>query len=244
MKEKTEKISIEKGLAAKIYLLAYPKPKSGYEIAKEIYGYDHHRVRKVIKKLAKEDYLISVKKDEWRYPKWLSSVEPLIGRIEDIKKQEDIELSDFEKHVIRVILNSQHFRTWIKINIPLITEDLRQDEIDALEIILAELEIHFITLNKLHDLAESVNEIKTVEDFDKLVESWEWLKSLEPKRRAELPKKYRNLIENNKEVLINLTVFYPIMLPKSFLEKIKGISKFGKKYHELEWFIEGLKIIQ
>lgn len=105
---------IEKGLASKIYLLAYPEPKSGYEIAKEIYGHDHHRVRTVIKKLAEEGYFMTIEKDEWKWPKWISNVGPLIKRIQETNRNRNINMSDFDKYVIRKLLDNFHFRDIIK----------------------------------------------------------------------------------------------------------------------------------
>ena len=83
--DKNEWISpIEKGLAAKIYLLAYEKPKSGWKIAHEIYGHDQHGVRDVINKLSKEGYFKPIPIGEGKHPKWLSDVDPLISKIKHI----------------------------------------------------------------------------------------------------------------------------------------------------------------
>lgn len=254
MKEKTKKMPIEKGLAAKIYLLAYPKPKSGYEIAKEIYGYDHHRVRDVIKELAKEDYLIPVKEDEWRHPKWLSSVEPIIDRVKEIKQAENIELTEFDIHILRRILDSQVFREYIGNYIEKLTRNfpskyhIDRVMISPIDFILEEVEVTFIIDRDIKAKAKLSGEkkifekeVRTIEEFDKMFEAYNWLKSLPYERLLEIPEEHQEYFKflwknlNDKE---NLYAFFPINFPEDTLERLKRISSFGRKFYEVKWFID------
>ena len=104
-----EILPIEKGNASKIYGLAYYEPKSGYKIAK-IIGTQTHHINEKIKELYKQGYLKKIKKKEWRWPKWQSKIKPLITKIENIKKEEKIILSDLDREILYAKLNDKFLR--------------------------------------------------------------------------------------------------------------------------------------
>jgi len=257
-KAKTVKtMPVEGGLASKIYLVAYDtQPKSGYEIAKEIYGHDHHGVREIIKKLAKEGYFTPVEKEGWKYPKWLSSVEPIIKRVKEIKQVENIELTEFDIHVLRKILDSEIFREHIQKHIDmLMPKDMPRYHVDLIvgkspiDFILEEVDVLFIIYRDIKEKAKQnneremfVGEVKTIEEFDKLLEAYTWLKSLPHERLADIPEEQREYFEFlwHKLSETDTYAFLPINLPDDTLERFKGISNFGRKYEEVKWFIDGM----
>ncbi|MHA1748907.1 MAG: hypothetical protein ACTSYF_09750 [Promethearchaeota archaeon] len=248
---------IEEGLALKIYLLAYDThPKSGYEIAMEIYGHDHHRVRTTIKELAKEGYFIPIEKDEWRWPRWISSVEPIIKRVKEIKQIKNIELTDFDIHVLRKILDSEIFREHIQKHIDMIMpRNMLRYYIDlivgksAIDFILEEVEVFFIINRDIKEKAKLSNEkeifegeVKTIEEFDKLLKAYTWLKSLPHERLSDIPEGQHEYFEFlwHKLRETDMYAFFPINLPEDTLERLKGISSFGRKYEEIKGFINGM----
>ena len=84
--------------------------------------------------------------------------------------------------------------------------------------------------------------VKTIEEFDKMVEAYTWLKSLPHERLAEIPEEEREYFEFLWRKLreTDMYAFFPINLPEDTLERLRGISSFGRKYEEVKWFIEGV----
>ena len=217
---------IEKGLASKIYLLAYPEPKSGYEIAKEIYGHDHHRVRTVIKKLAEEGYFMTVEMDEWRTPRWFSDAGPLVKKIEENK---GIELDDIEKYLLQHIINFMAFREWIKILMPRINKDT---EINAQTFILDNAEFLLILVEKIRSANDAYLNIKKKDDILSYID--------------DLTKVMLKLIGEEPEKTFNLRFslyiqFLLVLIPEKLIDRIRGFSSFGKKYFQLRPYFDLLE---
>jgi len=209
---------IEKGLASKIYLLAYPEPKSGYEIAKEIYGHDHHRVRKIIKELAKEGYFMTVEMDEWRTPRWFSDASLLVDKIEENK---GVELNDIEKYLLQHVINFMTFREWIKTRMPRINRDI---EINAGTFILDNAEILLILVGMIKSNYDTYLNIKKKDDI---------LSYMDDFTKAML-----KLIGGEPEKTFNLRFslyiqFLSVLIPEKLIDKIRGFSSFGEKYFQL-----------
>lgn len=219
-KKNTREMTIEEGLASKVYLLAYPEPKSGYQISKEIYGYDHQSVRDVITNL--DDYFMTVEREEWRTARWFSNTDPLLDKITDIKKSEGITITSLERYIIKHILNFATFREWVKTTIP---TNIKERAINAREYILSNLEILLIVAHKVrmqHNIRLNVNNERDMESY-----------ILDFKNA--IMKLYGKKSEKMFNLRLSLYVqFLSIILTEELVNKIKGFSRFGKKYFTLE----------
>ncbi len=112
---------IREGLPSKIYLLAYGKPITGYEIARRIQGIktpgsgeraitpQTGKIYGWLKKLMDDGYVI--KKENG----YLSKAEPLLKEIEEALNGD---IDDSEKDVLLKLLNSEIFRSHIEKNLP------------------------------------------------------------------------------------------------------------------------------
>ena len=112
---------LREGLPSKIYLLAYGEPLTAYEMAKRIYGIKPpepgaraqipatSKVSTWVKKM-KERLILSENKEG----KTFSKVEPLVDEIERTLKENKIELSNLEKHMVHRLLDSKEFRSLVK----------------------------------------------------------------------------------------------------------------------------------
>jgi hypothetical protein len=219
---------LRSGLPSKLYLLAYGKPISGYEMARRIYG-EPSRSSKIygwgLKKLEEKG---AISKTEGGY---LSSVIPLLDEIEKtLRNKHNIELSDFDKHVVYKILDSPEFRSYVEdanSNIPL------DQDIDSAWVIMSTLGMLATGMLISIELVKSVEkkpykipEVKTKQEFDKL---WDEIKD----KRGEMIKLKEEI---QKEVIPGLKGYLELfkdMMPseaKSVEERIKGISQDPTKF--------------
>jgi len=92
-------------LLGEIYSCTYEKEKSGYEISNQIYGYDKksHQILEIMRK--NPDCFKKVEKKDWKYPKYISKVTPLINEI-----CKEIEIDTNHKRKFRNLFNLQIFR--------------------------------------------------------------------------------------------------------------------------------------
>lgn len=233
---------IEFGLPAKIYLHAYEKPKSSYEISFEIYDKYHHGINTIIKKLNPEGYFLPVSIEGKKHPKWISSVEPLVSMIEYNKKQQNIVFSDLEKHIIRKVIDSEAFRS-ISSN-QYIYQKIRGD-FNAVEFLLIKLDclaIEYLKSKALCRLGTILDvNIKNIEQYDRFIE-----KTLTQKPEDNVDNFISNFIEyqtkckkepippliDNKKLVSNIMKEYDKLnccfyVPKTLMDKIKGVSEFG-----------------
>ncbi len=116
---------LREGLPSKIYLLSYCEPLTAYEIAKRIYGVKPPHIPPTSKvstwvKKMKENGTLSENEEKKTYAR----VDPLIVEIESTLKEHDVELSDFEKHMISRLLDSQEFRWLVKKLMPPMSYDI------------------------------------------------------------------------------------------------------------------------
>lgn len=166
---------LREGLPSKIYLLAYGDHVSGYEIAKRIYGKEYRipptaKVYGWLKKLEK-DNIVSIGRGE-KKGGITSNVDPLINEVEKDLKDRKVELSDFERHVLGKILDSQIFRDLVKET----AESLPLEyDIDAVRTIMSGVCRVAFFICTIPDpfftksFLERENELpKTQQDFDKL----------------------------------------------------------------------------
>lgn len=112
---------LREGLPSKIYLLAYGEPLTAYEMAKRVYGIKPpepgaraqipatSKVSTWVKKM-KGRLILSENKEG----KTFSKVEPLVDEIERTLKENKIELSNLEKHMVHRLLDSKEFRSLVK----------------------------------------------------------------------------------------------------------------------------------
>ena len=238
--DKNEWISpIEKGLAAKIYLLAYKKPKSGWKIAHEIYGHDQHGVRDVINKLSKEGYFKPIPIGEGKHPKWLSDVDPLISKIKHkIKKSEDSKksLNQFDVFVLRKVLDSRAFRYLIGGRISSDLEDALMFY-SATEFILSYLDILIIISKKNEVLKQFCKKIKNENDYETTISNFQ--------EDEEVTRVIQKLVvhlfgKDKKELPLEVIddLSYLFIIPRKVTTSIKGLSDFGEKYYMMEPVIQ------
>ena len=159
-----EKLSIEKGLASKIYGLAYNEPVSGYQLAKEI-GTQPHHVNDKIKQLHKDGYLIKISNNNWRWPKWRANVRPLVKKIVNIKKDKKINLTKLDQEVLYDRLSSKYFRQLICNNIKY---QLREENtIDSVEEILSGFEMFTLFMEQNRDYVQKCLKITNRKQYKK-----------------------------------------------------------------------------
>lgn len=235
---KTEDIlPIEVGIPSKIYLLAFSKPKSGYRIANDLHGHDHHRVRSLLKELSSDGYFAPIPIKGKKYPYWLSSVDPLINKIEEINRKKKIKLTDLDKHILQKIMNSSMFRNVIgslEINLK---EDF--NTISQIFIVLESL-LMIHTKNKfLFDLGQMLDDqMEDPDQYDNLIneyieqlrnnqdildETLEELKKYNPK--DPLIEFLKN-DEHKQDFMRDMFVFF--FIPNNLMQKIRGISIIGQ----------------
>jgi hypothetical protein len=281
-----EKLSIEKGTPSKIYGLAYDEPISGYKIAKEI-GTQPHHINDKIKKMHKQGYLIKIRKPEWRWPRWQSDVKALVMKVDNIKKHENINLTELDKEVLYNRLNAKYFRSLVPSTIKnLIKEKGNIDSVDEILgffemlILLMEQDKHYvqecmkITNKKKYEEAIS-NQLKAAEDLRHKIKFKEFSDKIKDK---DIPKLHKQLEKNlNKKIPIDklksliqefrdskqLSLVEPGLfekvgeklgskealndifinsfitpIPKNLLVNYRGISSIGRKYLEIEEYVE------
>jgi len=101
----SRKTPFNSSLLGKIYTCTYEKEKSGYEISNQIYGYDKkaHQILEIIRE--RHDCFKKVEKKDWKYPRYISKVNPLVNEI-----CEGLEIDANSKRKFRSLFNSQPFR--------------------------------------------------------------------------------------------------------------------------------------
>ena len=159
-----EKLPIEKGLASKIYGLAYNEPVSGYQLAKEI-GTQPHHVNDKIKQLHKDGHLIKISNPNWRWSKWRANVNPLVKKIVSIKKDKKINLTKLDQEVLFDHLSSKYFRQ-------LICNDIKYqlkkgNTVDSVEEILSGFEMFTLFMVQNRDYVEKCLKITNREQYEK-----------------------------------------------------------------------------
>jgi len=89
----------------KIYSCIYEKEKSGYEISNKIYGYDKkaHQILEIIRD--NPDCFKEVGNKDFKYPKYVSRVNPLVNEI-----CKDLKIDTNSKRKLRSLFDSQSFR--------------------------------------------------------------------------------------------------------------------------------------
>jgi hypothetical protein len=93
----------------KIYVCAYEKPKSGYKLSMEIYGYPHkgNYILKVIKR--HPEYFKPINEKNNPYPKYQSKTQPLLDYISN-----KIDINQTNKNALKKIINSKEFKAFIQ----------------------------------------------------------------------------------------------------------------------------------
>jgi hypothetical protein len=282
------KLPIEKGTSSKIYGLAFNDPISGYKIAKEI-GTQPHHINKKIKEMYKQGFLTKIKKPEWRFAKWQSNVKPLVTKVENIKKQEKIILTDLDKEVLTNRLDAKYFRLVIYNTIKKLIK--KEGNVNSVDEILGFFEMLMILMeqdkkyiqeclkitnrkqyeklisNKLEDFQKFQNQIKIKKFSDKIKDKDipDFHKKLEKDLNKKISiNKLKNLIQefrDSKQLsLLKSDIFekaekqlgskeaiadtfinsFTTPIPKNLFLNYRGISSFGRKYSEIEQYLEQL----
>lgn len=241
------------GLPAKIYLLAFNGAKSGYDMAKRIYGVEKYpptsKISTWIKKLRKEGIISKTG--------YISKIEPLQAEIEIVLKNEhDIELSDFDKHALRKVIDSPEFRSYVveaNSNIPL------DQDFDSAWVIMETLGmIAWNILISIKMAGGEKPEAANEKEFDAL---WDQLKAKSEKPRlrskilqiAEMTEeslvKFRDLMPNEAISVESRiegfrrdpTKFAPFLaIPQQTLEKIRKLSPRGELFASLMFVTKNL----
>jgi hypothetical protein len=223
MTENEEKMPIEEGLASKIYLLAFFKPCSGYEISDRIYGRDLRVVRDTIYRHAPEGYFIAISQDKRKHPKWLSNIDILVDKI-----GKEIRLFKSEQNVLKTVMTSRAFEYLIEKQLP---DNLKDASINAVDLILTTLDTLFIISEEIQTLANRGKEHDMIMDYDNAIFNIQNDKKLMKYLQKTLKKlcKEKELPEEIIEDIPRIFVF-----SYAITQQYSGISEFGKKYHEMK----------
>lgn len=231
------KLPIERGLAAKVYLLAYEKPKSGYEIAFNIYNHDQHRVRGAIDVLAlayfkssydeaKEFYLLPVKGQDKRSPKWVANPNVILAKI-----LEENLLND--EYALEQILNSAAFKFIVNNSLP---DDLQNTDLNALEYIFSLMDLLFIVSNEVDYFKQESREIKTKKAYLQILNKIKGDKDLAGKlQRLVLPlfnPKNDPSLHIPNEVFEDFLCLF--VIPERLAWGFRGQSEFGRTYYRMK----------
>lgn len=222
MNLKGQIMPIEKGLASKIFLCAFEKPKSGYELGYDIYGHDHHRVRRIARELSGEGYFKAIKIEGEKHPKWLSNIDCIISKIE-----KEIIISD--EYILKNILESKSFKFLLKEEIP---KNLRDVQINSVDLILSLLDIIIIISEGNEIFRKLSSEIKTEVDYYNAINKM--------KEDAHLKERIhdigKTLFEKYEDLPSDIIEDLPILfiISRRLLVVMKGFSDFGKKYYEIK----------
>jgi hypothetical protein len=105
--------------------ISYCEPLTAYEIAKRIYGIKPPNIPPTSKvstwvKKMKGNGILSENEEK----KTFAKVDPLLVEIKNRLEELNLELSDFEKHMIFCLLDSYEFRSFVKKMIPPIIYDV------------------------------------------------------------------------------------------------------------------------
>jgi len=217
-----EKLPIEKGTASKIYGLAFDEPVSGYEVAKEI-GTQPHHVNNKIKQMHKKGYLKEIKKSEWRWPKWQSDVKLLVIKVDSIKKNEKINLTELDKEVLYNRLNAKYFRSIccndIKHHIK------KEGDVNSVDEILAIFETFTLIMEQDKYFVEESLKITNREQYEKMISNQ--IKMAEDLRHKIRLKEISDKINDedipklHKQLEKNLNKKIPIEKLKSLIQEFR-----------------------
>ena len=163
--EKNNLLPIEKGLASKIYGLAFQDPQSSYNLAKQI-GTQPHHVNAKIKELYKQKYLLKIENKEWRWPRWRANPDALIKKIEQIKQQEHITLTELDTQVLSERFNNYLFRTLSCQSFQ--GEVEKNTNANAVDDILCGFEMFMRLMEQSSEYVEACNKITTKADYQKM----------------------------------------------------------------------------
>lgn len=238
-------LPIESGLASKIYYLAYEQPKSAYEIAFDIYDKYHHSIINKIHELEEYGFFTPIDIEGKKHPKWLSNVEPLIDMIEfrlkidEDKKNQDVELSVLDKHILRRILDCSFFRLMVGeyFNVEF------RGGFNAVEHILMQLDYYFSyclksktfriistgveqSINTTENYESLINEFIQDYSIDRFKDTFNELAEFDPKSP------FKDILRNQKKTKetydVILSSFYMFHIPMSLILKVQGFTIIGK----------------
>lgn len=238
---------LREGLPSKIYLLAYGEPLTAYEMAKRIYGIKPPELgeRAQIPATAKVSVWVKTMKtkgilSENRERKTFSKSEPLLDEIVKTLKDQNVELSDLEKHMINAIIDSREFRGLLikTVGVPLGHHDgpiWVSHDIDSAWIIMNIL-APFASLVSQRKKAQSLEfQPKTLKEFDEKLnfvsrfwKSKEFKIILDEMREEVInPMKIvgpnKNISEEEVLNIIKISVMLSL-IPTSTLEKLGKLS--------------------
>jgi hypothetical protein len=163
--EENDLLPVEKGLASKIYGLAFRDSQTGYNLAKQI-GTQPHHVNAKIKELYNQKYLLKIEKREWKYPRWQSNPETLIKKIEQIKQKQNITLTELDKKILSERFNNYLFRS---ICYNTFQAELKENpNSNAIDYILSAFEIFTILMEQFSGYIEACQKIITEEDYQRI----------------------------------------------------------------------------
>lgn len=189
------------GLPAKIYLLAFSNPISGYRIAQLIYNKGYAPTSKIYqwtKKLVKQEIISQTNEG------FFSNTKPLLTEIEKALKSQNLTLSEFENYVLQKVLDSKEFRHFL--NEEVIKKTRMDQDIDAAKIILESLGlIASSSLFSFKMAKEREPDPKTKKEFD---QRW---KRITTRPKEETEKMINEAVEETKESFkrFNLKEFSP-----------------------------------
>jgi hypothetical protein len=165
--EENDLLPVEKGLASKIYGLAFRDPQSGYSLAQQI-GTQPHHVNAKIKELNEQKYLLKKEKKGWKYPRWQSNPEILVKKIEQIKQKDNIKLTELDKKVLSERFNNYLFRS---ICYNTFQAELKENpNANAIDYILSAFEIFTILMQQFSGFSENCQKIITEEDYQRIIQ--------------------------------------------------------------------------
>lgn len=165
--EENDRLPVEKGLASKIYGLAFKDPQSGYSLAQQIGSQPHH-VNAKIKELYKQKYLLKIEKKEWKYPRWQSNPETLIIKIEQIKQKENITFTELDKQVLIERFNNYFFKQFFHSSFR--RELIINPNPNAIDQILSVFETVTRLMEQFSDYIEECQKIITVKDYQEMIQ--------------------------------------------------------------------------
>jgi len=219
-----KKLPIEKGVPAKLYILAYEKPKSKYRLSMDLYGAERKHAKDTVTKLAEGGYLIPVENEEWQDPKWIANTKPIVKEIQRRKEKDRDPLTDRELEIIDEIISADQFRKYVGSNI---SEDFAQKRINGLEAIIIVLDLYMILVDDYRDMDRN-GMILHDEEIEKDKETFLKMYKKELKNMKSIPPWLKRSSESFGAIYYDADNYEKI--PDQLIEKIKGISKAGKMF--------------
>jgi hypothetical protein len=224
-------------VTSKIYLYAYPGKKTGYELSKLIYPKSRRKVLPSIKRenLIERKYFDyeEVKNKDGKLIKSFvkSRVDPLL-KIIDFRIQRP-NLSDFDKYVIRNILDSTAFRKLVK-------ESTKTDVkiVYPMYHILSVFDLVVILSEKNREILEKYNlsiDFQNKEEYDKFLSIYPNIKDIIPEVIHTV-----TLVNEKIQFLKEMGNLLMLTVPKKQEKKLKqGITSIGKHYRGFQDLYKG-----